>query len=123
MWLILSCIFTIFLTRIPSVNCTVARGAPVYVPGKDIGGTISGCPCFFDPDGTKTGLVSANGCPCCPKNYLPCGYPNYKRCYKKNYYDDGDRGGCVGMVFFNSYFLTANLVGKVLDNCFRFSFL
>ena len=40
-----------------------------------IEGSKKGCPCFFDPDGTKTGLVSKNECACCPEGYLPCGYP------------------------------------------------
>ena len=34
--------------------------------------------------------------------YLPCGYPNHKRCYKKNYYDDGERGGCQGDQYYNN---------------------
>ena len=34
--------------------------------------------------------------------YLPCGYPNHKRCYKKNYYDDGERGGCQGDQYCNN---------------------
>jgi len=97
LWLILICLYIIFSTWISYVDGTVASGAPVYIPGVNIGGVKTGCPCFFDPDGTKTGLVSANECACCPNKYLPCGYPNHKRCYKKNYYNDGERGGCQGV--------------------------
>merc|ERR1711879_623997 len=38
------------------------------------------------------------GCACCPKGYLPCGYPNYKKCFKASQFKKGDRVGCQGQI-------------------------
>lgn len=51
----------------------------VFVPGKQIAGTKSGCPCWFDP---AQKFTKATECPCCPEGYKACGYPNHKRCYQ-----------------------------------------
>ena len=41
-------------------------------------------------------LYFSLGCACCPKGYLPCGYPNYKKCFKASQFKKGDRVGCQG---------------------------
>ena len=88
------------------------KGADMVVPGKKgIGGSAKGCPWFFDPDGTVTGLVGPKDCACCPKKYLPCGYPKHRRCYKASDYKDGERGGCSGVKPYGGW--TLSTIGGV----------
>jgi len=82
-----------------------AKFADVYVAGKQIAGQKKGCPCWFDLN-SDTGLVGSLACPCCPDGYLPCGYPNYKRCFKSDQYSAGSRVGCKGTAPYSQYTLS-----------------
>merc|ERR1719322_848260 len=80
-----------------------SKFAPVFVPGgkagkaNTIAGSKKGCPCWFDiNDENGLGLTDTS-CPCCPDGYLPCGYPNFKRCFKEDAFTAGERPGCAGV--------------------------
>ena len=62
-----------------------------------IDGSKKGCPCWFDlNDDNGLGLTDTS-CPCCPDGYLPCGYPNFKRCFSESAFSAGERPGCAGI--------------------------
>ena len=64
-----------------------------------ISGSKNGCPCWFDiNDENGLGLTDTS-CPCCPDGYLPCGYPNFKRCFKEDDFAAGERPGCAGRYY------------------------
>jgi len=84
------------------ISLANSKSAKVYDPKKikvgGVKGSKNGCPCWFDLDGKIGAVKNSNkkGCACCPKGYLPCGYPNYKKCFKASQFKKGDRVGCQG---------------------------